>query len=115
MSLRRERCILHPDREAAACCPSCRRPFCRECVTEHDGRLLCAACIGRLAAAREERPRARPLAVLARRGGKALALAASALALVAFYLLVALLLGSIPHRFHDSSAIERFAAGEAGD
>lgn len=31
-------------------CPSCARFFCRECVTEHDGRLACAECL-RLAAA----------------------------------------------------------------
>jgi hypothetical protein len=30
-------------------CPACRRYFCRECVTEHDERLLCAACLERLA------------------------------------------------------------------
>lgn len=42
-----ERCLNHPVREAAARCPGCRRHFCRECVTEHDGRALCAACIPR--------------------------------------------------------------------
>ncbi|MEO7794928.1 MAG: rhomboid family protein [Thermoanaerobaculia bacterium] len=40
-----ERCRNHADREAAARCPDCRRHFCRECVTEHDGRMVCAACI----------------------------------------------------------------------
>jgi len=29
-------------------CPGCRRYFCRECVTEHDERLLCAVCLNRL-------------------------------------------------------------------
>lgn len=45
-----ERCSLHPDRGAAARCPSCRHFFCGECITEHDGRLVCASC---LAAERE--------------------------------------------------------------
>ncbi|KAB2666106.1 MAG: rhomboid family protein [Verrucomicrobia bacterium] len=44
-SLASQRCLLHPSREAAARCPRCRRAYCRECVTEHDGRLLCAACL----------------------------------------------------------------------
>ena len=26
-------------------CPGCRRGFCRECVAEHEQRLLCAACL----------------------------------------------------------------------
>ncbi len=39
------RCTNHPAREAAARCPSCGRTFCRECVTEHDDRALCAACL----------------------------------------------------------------------
>lgn len=29
-------------------CPGCSRDYCRECVTEHDGRLLCAACLRNL-------------------------------------------------------------------
>jgi hypothetical protein len=43
-----ERCRTHADREAAARCPECRRHFCRECVTEHEGRMVCAGCISRL-------------------------------------------------------------------
>lgn len=26
-------------------CPECKRHYCRECVTEHEHRLLCASCI----------------------------------------------------------------------
>ena len=44
-----QRCANHADREAAARCLECGRFFCRECVTEHRGRLLCAACLGRTA------------------------------------------------------------------
>lgn len=29
-------------------CPGCGRYFCRECVTEHDSRVLCARCISQL-------------------------------------------------------------------
>lgn len=39
------RCHFHRDREAAARCPECGRFYCRECVTEHQNRVLCADCI----------------------------------------------------------------------
>ena len=39
------RCFNHADRMAAARCLTCQRSYCRECVTEHDGRLTCAACL----------------------------------------------------------------------
>jgi len=48
----RQRCANHPGREAAARCPDCRSFFCRECVTEHEGGVLCAACIRKRTAAR---------------------------------------------------------------
>jgi hypothetical protein len=40
-----QRCWNHETREAVCRCPSCGRPFCRECVSEHESRLLCAACL----------------------------------------------------------------------
>ena len=40
-----QRCEHHPGRQAASRCPSCRGYFCRECVTDHDGRLLCRRCL----------------------------------------------------------------------
>lgn len=46
------RCANHPLREAAARCPSCNGAFCRECVTEHEDRVLCAACLKKEAADR---------------------------------------------------------------
>ena len=42
-----ERCFNHGLREAVARCPECRRFFCRECVTEHDDRVLCSACLAK--------------------------------------------------------------------
>jgi hypothetical protein len=41
----RQRCFHHPDRVAAARCLGCSRTYCRECVTEHEGRVLCASCL----------------------------------------------------------------------
>jgi len=44
-----QRCWNHEAREAVCRCPECGRSFCRECVTEHEARLLCAACLKRQA------------------------------------------------------------------
>ena len=43
--LTHQRCINHKVREAVARCPECRRFFCRECITEHDDKVLCASCL----------------------------------------------------------------------
>lgn len=43
--LAHKRCRNHAQREAAGRCPECERFFCRECLTEHEGRVLCAACL----------------------------------------------------------------------
>jgi hypothetical protein len=45
MELISQRCRNHPSREAVARCPGCSRFFCRECISEHEGRVLCAACL----------------------------------------------------------------------
>jgi len=55
-----QRCRNHELREAVCRCPGCGRYFCRECVTEHASRLLCAACLqamARSAGARRHRGR----------------------------------------------------------
>src|SRR3954462_15330168 len=48
-SLRHARCLFHPLREAAARCPHCGGTFCRECVSDEDGKLACPPCLRRLA------------------------------------------------------------------
>jgi hypothetical protein len=40
-----KKCANHWQREAVARCPECGRFFCRECITEHEDRILCAACL----------------------------------------------------------------------
>ena len=52
-----QRCWNHEGREAVCQCPGCSRSFCRECVTEHEARLLCSACLE--AESRAGRPRRR--------------------------------------------------------
>ncbi len=43
-----QRCFNHKQREAAARCPECGRFFCRECITEHEDRVLCTTCLENL-------------------------------------------------------------------
>jgi uncharacterized paraquat-inducible protein A len=47
-NLSHQRCFRHQEREAVARCPECRRYFCRECITEHDDRVVCATCLKKL-------------------------------------------------------------------
>jgi hypothetical protein len=46
-----QRCWRHSSREAVARCPECARFFCRECVVEHLGRMICSDCMARKTAA----------------------------------------------------------------
>jgi hypothetical protein len=46
-SLAGKRCANHPGREAAVRCPGCSGFFCRECVTEHENRMMCAPCVAK--------------------------------------------------------------------
>jgi hypothetical protein len=50
-SLIQQRCWRHSSREAVARCPECARFFCRECVVEHMGRMICSDCMARKTAA----------------------------------------------------------------
>ena len=47
-ALAQERCFRHEARQAAGRCPACRRYYCRECLTEHQHRLLCVSCLAKL-------------------------------------------------------------------
>jgi hypothetical protein len=47
-ALAQQRCALHELREAAGRCPECARYYCRECLTEHDGRVICSSCLAAL-------------------------------------------------------------------
>lgn len=47
-NLAQQRCFNHTEREAVARCPACGRYFCRECITEHEDRVICSACLRKL-------------------------------------------------------------------
>jgi hypothetical protein len=100
-ALHTRRCVRHPTREAAARCPGCGQFFCRECVVEHDGRLLCRDCLQRDAAARQR----------SRRGwGAAAKIGNGVLAFVVLWLIFGTLGGillRIPPELHDGSMWKR--------
>lgn len=56
-SLALQRCLHHASREAVARCPECGHFFCRECIAEHSERVICAACLRKLAASPSAAPR----------------------------------------------------------
>ena len=97
VALHARRCVRHTTREAAARCPACGEFFCRECVVEHAGKLLCAPCLAKSAVASEIR---RKKLVRLRRAAQTVA---GLLALwFAFYGLGALLL-KVPPTVHDGT------------
>jgi hypothetical protein len=72
----------------------CGRFFCRECVTEHDGRLVCASCLARVTGAKPVKRRR--LAVISR----AAQLALGALVLWLFFYALGFGLLAIPSKYH---------------
>ncbi len=48
MEIAHQKCKRHASREAVARCLECKGFFCRECVTEHDDRIICADCLLKL-------------------------------------------------------------------
>jgi hypothetical protein len=95
--LTEKRCRNHRLREAVARCPECGRYFCRECVTEHERRLLCTDCLQKWQAAAKSG---------ARRASTVLTLghfmAGSLLAWAVFFYLGRILF-SLPAEFHEGS------------
>ena len=92
-----QRCFNHALREAAARCPSCGRFFCRECVTEHEGRVLCAACVR--TGSTETKAASATLAGV----GRVLQAVAGFLIACLFFFCLGLILLSIDSSFHDGS------------
>jgi len=98
--LAQQRCGNHPMREAAARCQQCRDFFCRECVTEHGERLVCAACLRRLAST-PGAPSRRRLAGL----GIAARAAFGVLTAWFYFYLIGQMLLLIPSSFHATGSV----------
>lgn len=102
-ALTRQRCIHHETREAVARCPVCARFYCRECIVEHEGRVVCASCLAKEAAPAAAKGSARRrLAPLRRLAGAGAGLI---VAWLAFYFLGRVLL-AVPSDFHASKIWE---------
>ncbi|MBN1865333.1 MAG: hypothetical protein JW808_10565 [Victivallales bacterium] len=105
-SLREVRCHNHAGREAAARCPQCSRFFCRECITEHKGKMLCKECLSLMerkkdTAAQWKRVMARSLMLTFFFFGFLISWA--------FFFWTGRLLAAIPHKFHGSGFLESLA------
>lgn len=92
-----QRCFNHEHREAAALCPECSRFFCRECVTEHNGRVLCSQCI-----ANQSKTRTLRSNFVSRTAHAALVLLGILTAWYIFFYTGQTLLG-LPDTFHDGT------------
>ena len=97
LTLGLQRCFHHPTREAVVRCHGCARFFCRECVTEHDDRMICASCLAR---GKEENTVA---AGRWRFIGALLRGAAAVVVAWMFYYSVARVLLATPTSFHDGT------------
>ena len=96
-NLAAQRCLNHALREAVARCPECRQCYCRECVTEHDDRVICAACLRKLT-----KPSLKERLRLAALGGWATAMLGVLAGWLFFYLLGQVLL-AMPSDFHEGT------------
>src|SRR5580658_3877137 len=110
MTLVDQRCFHHDLREAVAQCPSCKLFFCRECVTEHAGRMICVTCVNALTRDASKSERA------ARARWTVTALAGLLVAWLVFYYL-GLALARIPSKFHGDSeqSLLPFKLAKRGD
>lgn len=95
-SISTRRCFNHAQREAVARCPVCANFFCRECITEHDGRMICARCL--LPSQTPQRKRRLAAAAL-----RSIQVLAGVLVLWLVFFLVGRALLLVPSSFHDGS------------
>ncbi|MBI2513842.1 MAG: rhomboid family protein [Opitutae bacterium] len=103
-TLAARKCVRHTGREAIARCPSCGGDFCRECIVEHGGRVLCAACLAKEAKPPAAAPRGR---AFVRATSDTLLTLASVLALwIAFYAF-GQFLKALPPDLHEGTVWQR--------
>jgi hypothetical protein len=92
-----QRCLHHASREAAGRCPECSRTFCRECITEHEGRIICADCLAKLTRPVAAKPR-RKLHLLPAAG-----VGSGVLSAWIFFYIIGKLLVALPNSFHEGT------------
>lgn len=99
-----QRCWHHPSREAVARCPECHRSYCRECIVEHAGRIICSDCLARLSDRPKEKKRSWPIVAVLRSATGAII--GILVAWMAFFSLGRFLLDA-PDEFHARSLWKR--------
>jgi hypothetical protein len=97
MNLAFQKCSHHPGREAVARCPECARFYCRECVTEHDDRIVCASCLKKVCNPGENSARSWQI------GTRMLQAGAGIFVAWFFFYLIGQTLLRIPHSFHEGT------------
>ena len=97
-NLHQQQCLNHLTREAVARCPECGHFYCRECIAEHDDRVICAACLRKLLRSPGKR-RSPVIAWLSRSAALCCGLI---LGWFAFFLIGKILL-NVPTSFHDGT------------
>jgi len=98
MHLHQQQCLNHALREAVARCPECGHFYCRECIAEHEDRVICAVCLRKMLR-REEKEKSPARAWFTRATAFGLSLM---IGWSAFYL-VGRILSGIPTQFHDGT------------
>jgi hypothetical protein len=106
-ALTANRCLHHPVREAVARCPECGQFYCRECITEHDDRVVCSSCLKRLTAKTETKRR--DLGPFWRVSAAVMGVLIAWL----FFFVVGRILVNIPSSFHEGTIFEREFIGGA--
>ncbi len=109
--LHARRCARHAEREAAARCPDCRGFFCRECVVEHRGKFLCAACLERAIGTNAATARRRRWRAV---GREAATLLAGVFVLWLLFYGGGALLEKLPPDFHDGTIWKKMIERSGG-
>ncbi len=105
-SVAEQRCLRHAHREAVARCPRCRYFFCRECITEHEDRVLCADCLAKMLRPSEKRG-----SVFAKIVSVVFGLFGVGIAWLFFYF-IGELLSRAPVSFHEGTVWEKLLPDE---
>jgi len=98
-----QKCWNHSAREAVARCPVCGHAYCRECVVEHEDRVICAGCLTRLTSPAQQKSRRWTFDSVVRLSGAVLGL------FVAWFVFfsVGRMLLSVPDHFHADTIWKR--------
>ena len=96
-TFKNRRCANHATREAVARCPACKKDLCRECITEHKGKMLCTDCLKSTTAKKEAERKKLEFALLG------LLFVAGMIVSFYFFFGIASILEKIPDKFHDAS------------